>query len=119
MRTTTTDAQAGRSSPPAEPDRSIGESIERLLDEAVAYGRAEFELLKARALESVESYRRAAVLLAAAAVVGLAGVVALFVGIAAALGALDRPPRRIGRRACAGGRRRRAAGLARPARPGA
>lgn len=72
--------------PPAEPDRSIGESIERLLDEAVAYGRAEFELLKARALESVESYRRAAVLLAAAAVVGLAGVVALFVGIAAALG---------------------------------
>jgi hypothetical protein len=71
--------------PPAEPDRSIGESIERLLDDAVAYGRAEFELLKTRAFESVESWRRAAVLFVAAAVVGLAGAVTLFVGVAMAL----------------------------------
>ena len=71
--------------PPAAPDPSIGESIERLLDDAVAYGRAEFELLKARALDGVESWRRAALLFVAAAAIGLAGVVALFVGIAMAL----------------------------------
>jgi len=71
--------------PPAEPDRSIGETIERLFDDALDYGRAELELLKARSLELVQNYVRAAVLLAAAAVLALAGLITLFVGIAIAL----------------------------------
>jgi hypothetical protein len=71
--------------PPAQPDRSIGEMAERLLDDARDYGRAELALLKAHVLETVEAYRRAAVLLVAAAVIVLAGVVTLFVGIAWAL----------------------------------
>ena len=71
--------------PPPEPDRSIGETIERLFDDALDYGRAELELLKARSLELVQNYVRAAVLLAAAAVLALAGLITLFVGIAIAL----------------------------------
>ena len=71
--------------PPAEPDRSIGETIERLFDDAIAYGRAELELLKARALELLENYARAAILFALAGVFALAGLVTLFVGIAMAL----------------------------------
>lgn len=70
---------------PPEPDRSIGELIERLIDDAVDYGRAELELLKARAMEVVGTYARAAVLGAVAVVLALAGVVTLFVGIAIAL----------------------------------
>jgi putative superfamily III holin-X len=70
---------------PPEPDRSIGEAIERLFDDALAYGRAELDLLKARALGLAEDYVRAAVLFAAAAVLALAGLVTLFVGIAMAL----------------------------------
>ena len=68
--------------PPAEPDRSIGDLIERLFDDALAYGRAEFELFKARAIELAENYVRAAVLFVVAAVFALAGIVTLFVGIA-------------------------------------
>jgi len=71
--------------PPPEPDPSIGDLIERLFDDALDYGRAEFELLKERALEIAESYLRAAILFAVAAVFALAGVVTLFVGIAIAL----------------------------------
>lgn len=71
--------------PPAEPDRSIGETIERLFDDALDYGRAELELLKARSLELVQNYVRAAVLFVAAAVLALAGLITLFVGIAIAL----------------------------------
>lgn len=71
--------------PPREPDRSIGETVERLFDDAIAYGRAELELLKARALELVEDYVRAAILFAAAGLLALAGLVTLFVGIATAL----------------------------------
>ncbi|WP_051531824.1 phage holin family protein [Sphingomonas sp. URHD0057] len=72
-------------SPPAEPGRSIGEMIERLFDNALDYGRAELELLKARALEFAESYVRAAILFALAAAFALVGLVTLFVGIAIAL----------------------------------
>lgn len=71
--------------PPPGPDRSIGDLVEQLLDDAVAYGRAEVELLKARALEMAQSYVRAAILIAIAAVLGLAAIVTLFVAIAAAL----------------------------------
>jgi len=71
--------------PPPEPDRSIGELIEQVLDDALDYGRMELELLKARATEIAESYVRAAILLAVAAVLALAGVITLFVGIAIAL----------------------------------
>ena len=71
--------------PPPEQDRSIGDSIERLFDDAVAYGRAELELLKARALELVGKYVRAAILFAVAGVLAIAGLVTLFVGIAIAL----------------------------------
>lgn len=68
--------------PPPAPDRSIGEMIEQLFDDALDYGRAELNLLKARALEVAQSYVRAAILIAIAAVLGLAGIVTLFVGIA-------------------------------------
>ena|SRR5579884_381474 len=71
--------------PPPEPDRSIGEMIERLLDDALAYGRAEIELIKARALEAVEPYVRAAILFAVAGVLALVALVTLFVGVAVAL----------------------------------
>jgi hypothetical protein len=71
--------------PPSEPDRSIGDLIEGLFDDALAYGRAEFELLKARAVEMAETYVRAAVLFAIAATLALAGLVTLFVGIALGL----------------------------------
>ncbi|MGN6849492.1 MAG: phage holin family protein [Sphingomicrobium sp.] len=68
--------------PPPEPYRSIGELIERLLDDALDYGRAEIELIKARALEVVENYVRAAVLFGVAAVFALVALITLFVGIA-------------------------------------
>jgi hypothetical protein len=71
--------------PPSEPDRSIGELIEQVLDDALDYGRAEIALLKARANEILENYARAAVLFGAAAIFGLAGIVTLFIGIALAL----------------------------------
>ena len=69
--------------PPPEP--SIGDLIERLFDDALDYGRAEFELLKARALDLAEGYVRAGILFAVAAVFALAAIVTLFVGIAIAL----------------------------------
>jgi hypothetical protein len=69
--------------PPPEP--SIGDLIERLFDDALDYGRAEFDLLKARALDLAEGYVRAGILFAVAAVFALAGIVTLFVGIAIAL----------------------------------
>lgn len=72
--------------PPSEPDRPIGELIEQVLDDALDYGRAEVELLKARAREIAESYVRAAIFFGIAAVLALAGIVTLFVGIAIALG---------------------------------
>jgi uncharacterized membrane protein YqjE len=71
--------------PPPESDRSIGELIEQVLDDALDYGRAEIELLKVRAREVAEDYLRAAILFGIAAVLALAGVVTLFVGIAIAL----------------------------------
>jgi hypothetical protein len=70
---------------PAEPDRSIGDMIEQLFDDALDYGRAEIELLKARALDVAESYVRAAILFAVAAVFGLAAIITIFVGIALGL----------------------------------
>ena len=72
-------------SPPPEPDRSIGDLIEQVLDDALDYGRAELELLKARAQDIVGDYVRAAILFGIAAVLALAGILTLFVGIAIAL----------------------------------
>ena len=71
--------------PPQEPDRSIGEAIEQLFDNALDYARAELELLKARALEVVQDYVRAAILFAVAGLFALGGLVTLFVGIALGL----------------------------------
>jgi uncharacterized membrane protein YqjE len=70
---------------PGGPDRSIGDLIEQVLDDALDYGRAEIELLKVRAREIVEDYLQAAILFGIAAVLALAGIVTLFVGIAIAL----------------------------------
>ena len=72
--------------PPPGPDRSIGELIEQVLDDALDYGRTELGLLKARAVEIAENYVRAAILFGIAVVFALAGVITLFVGIAVALG---------------------------------
>jgi uncharacterized membrane protein YqjE len=71
--------------PPSEPDRSIGDLIEQLMDDALDYGRAEIALLKARVNEVAANYTRAVILFGIAAVLALAGVVTLFVGIAMAL----------------------------------
>lgn len=71
--------------PPPAPDRSIGDVIEQLFDNALDYARAELELLKARALDIVQDYVRAAILFAIAALFALAGLVTLFVGIALGL----------------------------------
>jgi len=71
--------------PPQEPDRSIGEAIEQLFDNALDYARAELELLKARAVEVVQDYVRTAILFAVAGLFALAGLVTLFVGIALGL----------------------------------
>ncbi len=71
--------------PPPEPDRSIGEMIEQVIDDALDYGRAELALLKVRAQDVVEDYVRAAILFGIAAVLALAGIITLFVGIAIAL----------------------------------
>jgi uncharacterized membrane protein YqjE len=71
--------------PPSEPEPSIGDLIERLFDDALDYGRAEIELIKARARETVQDYVRAAILFGIAAVLALASVVTLFVGIALGL----------------------------------
>ena len=71
--------------PPQEPDRSSGEAIEQLFDNALDYARAELELLKARALEVVQDYVRTAILFAVAGLFALAGLVTLFVGIALGL----------------------------------
>jgi len=71
--------------PPAPDDPSIGDLIEQVFDDALDYGRAELELIKARAMELAGSYVRAAILFAIAAVLGIAGLVTLFVGIAIAL----------------------------------
>ena len=70
---------------PPEQERSIGDLIEQAFDDALDYGRAELELIKARAIDLVEGYAGAAILFAVAAVLGLAGLVTLFVGIAFAL----------------------------------
>ena len=70
---------------PPEQERSIGDLIEQVFDDALDYGRAELELIKARAIELAGSYVRAAILFAVAAVLGIAGLVTLFVGIALAL----------------------------------
>ena len=71
--------------PPPEPDRSIGDLIERLLDDALDYGRAESICSRRELANSPMPMSAAAILFAIAAVVGLAGVVTLFVGIAMAL----------------------------------
>ena len=71
--------------PPPEPDRSIGDMIEQVLDDALDYGRAELALVKARVEDIVEDYVRAAILFALAGVLALAGLITLFVGIAIAL----------------------------------
>ena len=71
--------------PPPEQERSIGDLIEQVFDDAIDYGRAEIELIKARALDMAESYVRAGILFGVAAVLALAGIVTLFVGIAIAL----------------------------------
>ena len=71
--------------PPPEPDRSIGDLIEQVLDDALDYGRAELELIKVRVQDLVQDYVRAAILFSIAAVLALAGVITLFVGIAIAL----------------------------------
>ncbi|HEX8841286.1 MAG TPA: hypothetical protein VF757_03200, partial [Sphingomicrobium sp.] len=68
--------------PPSGPEPSIGDLIERLFDEALDYGRAELELIKARAIDIADDYLRAGILFAIAAVFALAGIVTLFVGIA-------------------------------------
>jgi hypothetical protein len=71
--------------PPPEPDRSIGEAIEQLFDNALDYARAELELLRARAVEIVQDYVRAAILFAVAGLFALTGLITLFVGIALGL----------------------------------
>src|SRR3546814_5567625 len=57
----------------------------RLVEDGKAYARAEIERQKIRAAEIGLEFRNIAILLALAAVLGLAGVVALLVGLIMAL----------------------------------
>ena len=71
-------------------DRSIGDSIAQVIDDARVYAQAEIDLLKVRAGAEVNRYRKAAALGGAAAALALAAVVAfamtLVIGFARLLG---------------------------------
>jgi hypothetical protein len=59
-----------------EGDRSIGDMVGQVLDDGRAYAQAEIDLAKVRAQAEVNRFRRAALLGAAAAALGLAALVA-------------------------------------------
>jgi type VI protein secretion system component VasF len=71
--------------PPAPDERSIGDLIEQVFDDAIDYGRAELDLIKAGANQLPRSDARAATPCGTAALLAIAGLVTLFVGIAIAL----------------------------------
>src|SRR3546814_14358565 len=66
-------------------DQPIGVMFSRLVEDGKAYARAEIERQKIRAAEIGLEFRNIAILLALAAVLGLAGVVAILVVLIIAL----------------------------------
>ena len=77
--------------PQADEERPIGEIVSDLVDEGKAYARAELNLAKATALAKVEGFKVPAILLAAAALVGMAAINVLAVAIFVALALVMSP----------------------------
>ena len=72
-------------------ERGLGELAGQLIDDAKAYGRAEVDLIKARAEGQVERARRPAILGGIALALALAGTIALIMTLVLWLGALLGP----------------------------
>lgn len=76
----------------SDPSRiPVGLLVTRLVDDAKAYGTARVALLKAQVGERTAGIKTVAILFGAAAVLGLATVVALLVGLILALATLVGP----------------------------
>jgi hypothetical protein len=68
-----------------QPERSVGELVHELVEEAKAYARAEIDLAKAIARAKAKALILPAILFGAAFVCALAAVTALAIGVVAAL----------------------------------
>lgn len=66
---------------PGDGDRPVGEIVSDLVEEGKAYARAEISLAKAMATAKAKALRTPALLLAAAALIGMAALNALAVAI--------------------------------------
>lgn len=78
-------------SEPGGEDESVGELVQRLIDEGKAYAAAEFELAKLRIQGKAAGYRRAAALAVVAVLFAFGGVVALCLMLVLTLSALLGP----------------------------
>lgn len=76
--------------PPHE-ERPIGEIVTELVDEGKAYAKAELDFAKAIAAAKANALKAPAILLVAAALVGMAALNALAVGILIALALVMNP----------------------------
>lgn len=74
-----------------DPDSGIGDLLGRVVNDGREYAEAELKLAKAKALSHANQYRTPLIMLAIAAVFGLAAIVTLFVTIAMALATLVGP----------------------------
>ena len=72
-------------------EEDFGEFVGRLFDDTKAYAAAEFDLARIKVEEKALAYRASAILVAVAAVLGLAAVITLFVTITLALATLIGP----------------------------
>lgn len=72
-------------------EEDFGEFAGRLFDDTKAYAAAEFDLAKVKVEEKALAYRTSAILVAVAAVLGLAAVITLFVTITLTLATLIGP----------------------------
>ena len=77
--------------PPSGDDRSIGELATQLVDDAKAYARTEFDLLKAIASEKAKSLKVAAIFFGAALLVAIGAMTALSVAVFAGLATIMNP----------------------------
>ncbi len=76
---------------PGDEDPSVGELVERLIDDGRAYAQAEINLARARAERKMAGYRTAAILGGAGLVAGLVALVCLAVTLVLALASLIGP----------------------------
>lgn len=84
-------ANAGRPVAVKLSDESVPELVGRLVDDTRGLVSAEFELQKAKLGERVSAYKAAAIFFGVAAVLGLAALIALLVGLIMTLATLIGP----------------------------